>query len=394
MNTYQILIVISLLIIFSYLFDLFAKKTLFPSVLLLLITGAVIKYSSVQLNLPIIDFSVLLPILGNLGLVLIILEGALELDYKKSKIPLIKKAFGAALFPMIITITLITTLFIFYYSIDFHTAILNAIPFAIISSAIAIPSSASLSLNKREFIIYESSISDIIGIILFNFVFVNTTLTFSSILGLGSEILIILGVSAACCLIILFLLAKITLKIKYFLLFAVILLVYAIGKYFHLSSLLVILVVGLFLRNTSFFEINWFKKHFIYPNLKDDVSQLINFTAESAFLMRTFFFFIFGYTLNLHELLNSEIVIIGLTILIIIFVIRFFYLKYASERELIPEALISPRGLISILLFFTIPVEQWISPTENGLILSIIVGTSVVMAIGLLFSKRKPKTFS
>ena len=44
---------------------------------------------------------------------------------------------------------------------------------AIISSAIAIPSAQSLDQKSREFIIYESSLSDIIGVIVFNFVALN-----------------------------------------------------------------------------------------------------------------------------------------------------------------------------------------------------------------------------
>ncbi|MBK9764266.1 MAG: hypothetical protein IPO87_13165 [Flavobacteriales bacterium] len=43
MDAYQILILLCVLVIFSYLFDLFAKRTRIPSVLLLLVLGIAIR---------------------------------------------------------------------------------------------------------------------------------------------------------------------------------------------------------------------------------------------------------------------------------------------------------------------------------------------------------------
>lgn len=389
MNTYQILILLSSLVIFSYLFDLFARRTRFPSILLLLATGAIIKAFSVEFNFHIINFSTILPVLGNIGLILIVLEGALELKYSREKLSLIKKSLGAAFFPMILTMLAVTGLFLYFFEHDFHTSLLNSIPIAVISSAIAIPSAAALAGPKKEFIIYESSLSDIFGIVLFNFVLINSSFTLFSLLELSFEILIIVGVSLLCCLAILFLLGKITHHIKYYLLFAVMILVYAIGKSFHLSSLVVILAVGLFLNNTDFLRFRWFKKLFIYDGLKNDIDQLMAFTGESAFLIRTFFFLIFGYSLNLSELMDREVFVVGISVLPVIYIIRFVYLKWVAKTSLQPEVFIAPRGLISILLFYSIPTEQWISPKENALVLTIIIGTCIIMTIGLLAANKK-----
>jgi hypothetical protein len=371
------------------LFDLFAKKTRFPSILLLLITGVSIKAISVEFNFHIINFSTILPVLGNIGLILIVLEGALELKYTRDKLPLIRKSLGASLIPMLLTMAAVSYLFLYLFSTDLHTALLNSIPFAVISSAIAIPSAAGLVTDKKEFIIYESSFSDIFGIIIFNYVFVNTVFTLRSFAGLAIETMIILLVSLICCLAILFLIGRITHHIKYYLLFAVMILVYAIGKSFHLSSLIVILAVGIFLSNTSWFRFAWFKNFFAYEGLKEDIHNLSSFAGESAFLIRTFFFLIFGYTLNLSELLDSEVFLIGLSILSVIYLIRFVYLKWVTKITIHPEVFISPRGLISILLFYSIPAEQWCSPKENGLVLTVIIGTSLVMTIGLLTIYKK-----
>ena len=46
-------------------------------------------------------------------------------------------------------------------------AALAAMPFAVVSSAVAIPSSAGLADATREFVVYESSLSDILGVLVF-----------------------------------------------------------------------------------------------------------------------------------------------------------------------------------------------------------------------------------
>jgi cell volume regulation protein A len=56
-----------------------------------------------------------------------------------------------------------------------HRALANAVPLSIISSSIAIPSTRNFSAGQREFVIYESSISDILGVILFNFITQNVS---------------------------------------------------------------------------------------------------------------------------------------------------------------------------------------------------------------------------
>jgi hypothetical protein len=105
-----------------------------------------------------------------MGLILIVLDGAMELEVDRSKLPLVGKSFFMALLPIIIISGLLGWII---YQIDgivsFKDALVNAIPFAVISSAIAIPSSRNLDAANREFVTYESSFSDILGVIFFNF---------------------------------------------------------------------------------------------------------------------------------------------------------------------------------------------------------------------------------
>jgi hypothetical protein len=50
---------------------------------------------------------------------------------------------------------------------------------------------------------------------------------------------------------------------------------------------------------------------------------------------------------------------------------------------------ISPRGLISILLFLSIPASQTTKLVNNSLVIQIVILTALFMMIGLLFSKNK-----
>ena len=58
---------------------------------------------------------------------------------------------------------------LFHFALDFDVAVavLAAIPFAVISSAVAIPAARGLAEQPREFVIYESSLSDIVGVLVF-----------------------------------------------------------------------------------------------------------------------------------------------------------------------------------------------------------------------------------
>ena len=65
-------------------------------------------------------------------------------------------------------------------------------------------------------------------------------------------------------------------------------------------------------------------------------------------------------------------------------------LKVILKENVFPEIMIAPRGLITILLYYSIPKEYQIEYFEEGVLFFIIIVTSIVMMIGLLCYK-KPK---
>ena len=89
LTTYHLISIFSITIIISYFFNLYAKKTGVPAVLMLIGLGIIINYvlrfsGVVKPNLlPILE------VLGVVGLILIVLEAALDLHLLKEKIGLI-----------------------------------------------------------------------------------------------------------------------------------------------------------------------------------------------------------------------------------------------------------------------------------------------------------------
>mgnify|MGYP001083636477 FL=1 len=388
MTTYTILIILSGLVIFSYLFDLVASKTKVPSVLLLLLLGIGLRLLVDNLKIQTFNFLSILPTLGTVGLILIVFEGSLELKYDQHKNKIIKSAFFSALSILLGTISVITTIIYQISHHDLYTCIANAIPFSVISSAIAIPSAAALNNKDKEFVIYESSFSDILGIIIFNFTITNHSVNTSAFIGLGLSTFLILLLSAIACVVLLYIMGRLVHHIKFFLIIAILILVYAIGQSYHLSSLVLILSTGLFLNNADTIQNVWFRSIFLYKNLTADLSQLYQLSAESAFILRTFFFVIFGFTMNIGELNNKIVLANGFFILITIYLIRMLFLKIFKKDNLGPILYIAPRGLISILLYFNLPASLKIPEVGTPFLFLVVLGSSIVMTLGITLSKR------
>lgn len=389
MTSYNTLIILSGLVIFSYLFDLIGGKTKIPSVILLMGLGIGIKQVLDYFNFTSFNFTNILPTLGTLGLVLIVFEGALELRYNKEKNSIIKSSFFSALVILLITSFVITYIIYYISGQDFYRCFINSIPFCVISSTVAIPAASNMSKAKKEFIVYESSFSDILTVVLFNFIVNNRQISFSSFTKLGAEMGVISLVVICSCLLLLYLIGRLTHHVKSFLVISILILVYSIGQLFHLSSLIIVLALGLFLNNASQIKFPPFRKYFIYPRLGHDIKQLFQLSAESAFLMRTFFFIMFGYTMDIYQLKNWSVLLCGGAMLIGIYLVRFIYIKLVSKTDVMPELVLIPRGLISVLLFYSLPQDLKIKGVETGLLFVVILGTSIVLSLGLLVTKRQ-----
>ncbi|MGB3778724.1 MAG: cation:proton antiporter [Tunicatimonas sp.] len=386
-NPYVVVIAVSVIIIVSYLFNLISRKTNIPSVLLLIILGIGLKQLAVSFGLETGDllFSVL-EILGIVGLTMIVLEAALDLKLSKEKWPLIWKSFVVALLALVVT-SLASAYIIQYYFIEsFFTSLVYAVPLSVISSAIVIPSVGALDEARKEFMVYEATFSDILGIMFFYFLLGNadTETTPAIVWNVVSNIALtlILSVLVSYALVLLF--QKLDTHVKLFLLIAVLLLLYSLGKLFHLSSLVIILVFGLVLNNHRVF---FFKPLSKLVDSRAVSSILNNFhlvTLETAFVMRTFFFVVFGMTIVLSTIYDVDTAIVSGILLVVLYAVRWLMLLIFVRRDILPQLFIAPRGLITVLLFFSIPDELFSPNFNSGVLLFMIIISSVVMTLSLV----------
>jgi len=384
--TTTIIITFCVLLLIAYVFDLTSSKTKIPSVILLLLLGWSVRQITLLLDIHLPDFSPILPVLGTVGLILIVLEGSLELELNKSKFGLIRKSFFGALVSMIALAFLLAFAFRYFGHFGLKDSLTNAIPFCIISSAIAIPSVRNLSSHNKEFVIYESSLSDILGVLLFNFLTLNETIDRFSFGNFALQLLIITVVSFIATIGLSFLLSKIEHHIKFVPIILLVVLIYAVSKFYHLPGLIFILIFGLSIGNLD--ELKRFKliEKLKPDELSNEVNKFKELTIEGAFLIRALFFLLFGYLIETSEVLNADTVIWALAIVFFIFAIRLIQLKL-SKLPLKPLLFVAPRGLITILLFLSIEPTNTISLVNKSLIVQVIILTALLMMVGLMANK-------
>lgn len=391
LSSYNIIIEVSIIIILSFIFNGISKKTNIPAVLMLIALGVILQYALKYFVADKFDFMPILEILGIIGLIMIVLEAALELKLQRDKVIPILKALGVAFFGLLASAWVAALiLYQFVPEMTMKSAWLYATPLSILSSAIIIPSVAGLKPNVKEFHIYESTFSDIIGIMMFYFLVGELNPSESSgFIGFGLNLLVTILIAVVASYVIIYIFQKIRSQAKLFLLIAVLLLLYALGKKMHLSSLIIILIFGLIIANMKLFFAGKLKNFLDLDRAKQIYHELHIVTLETAFVVRTFFFVIFGLTIAVASLWDINVALISFAIIVSIYAIRFAVLRVFIRSDIVPQLFIAPRGLITVLLFYAIPEEALISTFEPGILLFVIIVTSLIMTWAMVKNGKK-----
>ncbi|MBY0347710.1 MAG: sodium:proton exchanger [Hydrotalea flava] len=386
----KLLLALSIMVVVSYLFLIVSKFIKVPSVLLLMAVGIGLRYISETYQLNISVPAKLTEFLGIVGLIMIVLEAGLDLKLSRNKLILIRQSFFAAL--VIFTLTTIFIAATLYYIL--HEPIISctiyAIPLAIMSSSIVIPSLHQLTPEKKEFLVYEASFSDIIGILVFNYFLGDGLFSAASIGIFFLNIFISILLSLVFSFIMFLILNKNKLNVKFFLVFALLIFLYVEGKILHLPSLIIILIFGLWMNNWELIPASITEKYFPIKAVNETNHLLHALTAEASFLLRTFFFFFFGFSIDLHSLAHNSVLLIGSIIIVILLITRFFYLRFFLKERIVPEVFFIPRGLITILLFYKIPVGLQLPSFREGILFFVILLSSLILMVGMIFYKQSP----
>jgi NhaP-type Na+/H+ or K+/H+ antiporter len=228
---------------------------------------------------------------------------------------------------------------------------------------------------------------NIFGVIFFNFITLNDNIGTQTFGHFSIELLIMLIITFIATLLLAGFLNKIKHHIKFIPMIVLVILIYAISKVFHLPALIFILIFGLFIGNID--ELRHFKliQKFHPTNFSTDVYKFREITTELAFLVRALFFMLFGFLIEISDVLNSKTILLAICITIGIFVIRFLVLKI-FKMPTDPLVFIAPRGLITILLFLSIPITQQIEQINKSLITQVIILSAIIMMVGLIRYKK------
>ncbi|MGA0817680.1 MAG: cation:proton antiporter [Schleiferiaceae bacterium] len=389
-STPSVLIALALVVIVSYLFNLVSRATRIPSVLMLLGMGLAVRALSegpLQGRIP--DVQPLLEVLGSIGLIMIVLEAALDLELVRENRKMIWGSLNLTLAEMGVSTVFVAAVLHYGLGAGWAPAVVYALPLAILSSAIVIPSVENLRKHSvKEFMIYQSTVSDILGIMLFYFVTEGLQHPTGGwqpwlqgfLWSFGGSIV----VSAVFAYALVLLLQHIRTSLKMFLLIAVLILLYAVGKMLHLSSLLVILFFGLMLRNPQLFFIGFLKRWINMDVVRTLLGDFQLITRETAFIVRTFFFVVFGFSIALGSLTKGSTIFLSALV-----VVGLLYWRATAVKVVMPNSdriirYMAPRGLITILLFYSIPAELQLPGFDRGLLLYVILASNVYMAWGMV----------
>ena len=382
--TDQAIFVASIILLLAFAVERLGKVSGVPSVVILILIGLIGKPAMEIGGLELSGLDTAVPVIGTIGLILIVLEGAFDIDLHKDKLRHAKSAFlmaGAGLIGCTLVLASAANLIL---DLSIQQALILAVPLSVISSAVAIPSSAFLPAEGREFVVYESSVSDILGILIFFTLLASDgTLagTLSKLVGGG---LLSLALGSICAAGLLLILIRIDGHIRFIPLLAGLFALYAGGKMMHLSPLIMVLLFGLVINNPQLFShLRGFRR--LDSNSYDaTLAEFKTLTMELTFAVRGFFFILLGYWTDLSTLLSVAAWAAAALILVVIFTMRLLLLRWLQHDLTDALAWIAPRGLITVLLFLAAKDAMALPAFLDGAVLLVVLVSAILISIGRL----------
>ena len=394
MSTNLWLILLSSILIISFIFNHIQRKYQISAVILLLLTGVVlqlvVKYFALSIPLP----DEALKVFGTLGLLVIVLEAVMDMEVTQNNSKLFIRAMIFASLIVFASIGLISFAFMRSYNITMIQALIYATPLAIVSSAIVIPTVSNLNGQLKDFLVLESVFSDIIGVLAFNFIATVEFTNLSSISMFIADFMLMIVISVVTTIILGIMMSKEKSKNIHVMILAVLILIYAATKVFHLSALLLILIFGISLRNLSRITAHNYGKHllnyFDHNKIKQNIHSMQEFIEELGFIIRSIFFILLGYSINLQSLLSMNVLLNGIMIAIAIYAVRFVFLQWIiPTKEVLVATTMAPRGLITVLLFFQIPESLQYANFNGAITFIVVIISGIIMSGGLIIAHKK-----
>ncbi len=369
------------LLLLAYGIEHFGRRFRLPSVVLLIVVGLVARQALDAIGWQFHWVEPIVPVIGTIGLILIVLEGALDLTVTRERRAMIVTAAASSLAGFLAALASFALIFGLLLRLAPTLAVLAAIPFAVVSSAVAIPSAQGLPERTREFVVYESSFSDILGVLVF-YAWVSadgSMQDFTMDLVGGGAISLAAAILAALALF--YFINQIVGHVRFLPLLAGLVFLYAIGKEMHLSPLIIVLVCGLIINNPNL--VTW---HAAVRDLQNDgyeqtLREFKGLVAELTFATKSFFFLLLGYWTEVRSMLSIEAILVALAGIAAILATRWLILKALRREEIAQLLWVAPRGLITVLLFLSARETGKLDGFPFGAVMLVVLATSAMTAL-------------
>ena len=389
--TYYVILGLCVLIILAYIFDISFKYSRIPGVIMLIALGIAIQLIVTSTGIRVPNMRTVLPILGTLGLILIVMDASLEIKLERSKVMGLAKGILSALVLFTVFVTALTLIMVNVFELPVKVALLNSIPLGIISSAVAISSAMLLDRDQREFITLESAISDIVGILAFDFILLNLDSIGKGLTTFAINSFLTIIIAAVMTAILAILLHKIQYHVSYIIILTSVIMVYVLAELTHMPALLLVMGFGLALANNHLAEKTIVNQFVDFDKFREDINSFKKILAELTFLVRSFFFIMFGFYASLSGLFDKSNLLMAAGITAGLFILRWGFLKLLMGRASGKLVYFAPRGLITILLFLSIPENLRTDLINEEVVTLVLLMSIFIMMIGnMLPQRRKP----
>lgn len=387
--TNYIILALCLIVIIAYFFDITSKYTKIPGVGMLILLGIGIQLLVSYTGFSLPNMRPLLPVIGTIGLILIVMEASLDIKLQRGKTVLLIKSISSAILLFVFSVTIFTLIMVNLMDYKLSDSLLNSIPLGIISSAVAISSSVHLDPEQKEFIVYESSFSDIIGILVFDFIVLNQDSIGRGIVNFTINGIFTIVLAAAITSVLAILLHKITYHVNYIFILTSVVTAYVIAELIHMPALFLVLVFGIALSNSQLVEHSVIRRYVDFEKFRNDLDSFRKILRELTFIVRSFFFVMFGYYTSIKGIFNLRNIMVSLLITAGILLLRWFFFRFVIKIPSLTLVFFAPRGLITILLFLSIPEVSRIPLINEEVVTIVILMTIIVMIVTNIFSRKK-----
>jgi hypothetical protein len=368
------------LLLLAYGIEHFGRRFRVPPVVLLIVVGLIARQVLDALGWKFHWVEPIVPVVGTVGLILIVLEGSLDLTVSRERRALMIDAAASSIAGFLASLAAFALIFGGLLGFDAKVAIMAAIPFAVVSSSVAIPAAAGLADKIREFVVYESSLSDILGVLVF-YAWVSAQ---GSLEGFAADLLgggaLSIVAAALAALALFYFINQIVGHVRFLPLLAGLVFLYAIGKELHLSPLIIVLVCGLIINNPNLLTWHARLRSMQSEAYAQTLREFKGLVAELTFATKSFFFLLLGYWTDVRSMLSIEALLVAVAGIAAILASRWIFLKLLRREGLAQLVWVAPRGLITVLLFLSARETGKLDAFPFGAVMLVVLGTSALTA--------------